>query len=199
MVSRGGCGPHTLYSTSLRAVVLRTGGEGWGLGGAPCLCLSTRPALLQPLRAGWRGMRRQGPGLRFLGQQQKALLPGPLGRKGHRGGSHQPNRETQTDVMGSPWAAPSQTRGGRAGLYLITPATWESDTTHPSGALPDYRPAGVGSCPPRPHTQISVLATGSTNSPSGLQRGRLGEGRGDKGEGPTGEGRGGATAVALAL
>lgn len=53
-VSRGGCSPHALYSTSLRAVVLRTGGEGWGVGGAPCLCLSTRPALLQPLRAGWR-------------------------------------------------------------------------------------------------------------------------------------------------
>lgn len=54
-VSRGGCSPHSLYSTSLRAVVLRTGGEGWGVGGAPCLCLSTWPAVLQPLRAGWRG------------------------------------------------------------------------------------------------------------------------------------------------
>lgn len=47
------------------------------------------------------GRGRQGPGLRFLGQQQEALLPGPLVRKGHRGGAHPPDRETQTDVMGS--------------------------------------------------------------------------------------------------
>ena len=73
-----GCSPRTLCSTSLRAVVLRTGGEGWRVGGAPCLRLSTRPALLQPLRAGWRGTvggRVQGCG--SLGSSRKLSYLAP--------------------------------------------------------------------------------------------------------------------------